>query len=37
MQFTKNEVVEIGGENIEFTQQSKLQQQSLDTWASYTS
>ena len=28
---------EIGGRNIPFTQQSKLQRQSLDTWTSYTS
>ena len=37
MQFTKNKVVEIGGGNIQFIHQSKLQQQSPDTWASYTS
>ena len=37
VQFTKNKVVEIGGGNIQITQQSKLQRQSPDTWASYTS
>ena len=37
VQFTKNKVVEIGEGNVQFTQQSKLQQQSLDTWVTYTS
>ena len=37
MQFTKNKVVEIGGGNIQITQQGKPQRQSPDTWASYTS
>ena len=36
VQFTENKVVEIGGENIQ-SLQSKLQRQSLDTWASYAS